>query len=109
MGVDDLPGKLIEELRRRDAAPLALRPLDRAWLRDAARRRFRRRRPLGIGVAAAAAVALLLWLAVPTGDPRDLNADGSVDIVDAMLLARGGDAAAGEALARQVVQVGGEL
>ena len=108
MGVDGLPEKLIDELRRRDAAPLGLRPLERARLAEAGARRFRRRRPLGLGVAAAAAVALLVWLAVPMSDPLDLNADGTVDIVDAMLLARGGDAAAGDALAWRVVQIGGE-
>ena len=45
-----------------------------------------------------------VWWTLPAGVPSDLNADGRVDIVDAMLLARAGEADAADRLAMRVVR-----
>lgn len=114
----DLPPRLRAELRHRDGRPLRLQPLQRARLSAATARHFdvesgppnrvwriTRRR----GWAAAAALALCgltgWWLQAPGSAADDLNADGRIDIVDAMLLARAGEHGRAEALARAVVRL----
>lgn len=98
---EPLPPALIARLRSSADARLFVPPdVDEAVLREAERhlrairrrRRFRRFAGWG-GAAAAAAVALTatLWLIAP---PRqyareDIDRSGRVDIVDALLLARG--------------------
>ena len=110
-----LPPGLVAELRRRaavsdEASPARFRPLERARVAAAARRHFEdrerlvgRRAALG-SVAAAVLLAGGVWWTLPPAVPNDFNVDGRVDIIDAMLLARAGEAQAADRLAMRVVR-----
>ncbi len=97
---EGLPTDLSRDLRSAFAAREVSARVDRAVLDAAAqagqrRPAWRRLALLGSGLAAAAAIALAVYLGGPgRGKPtgpiaaEDFNADGRIDIVDALALAR---------------------
>ncbi len=94
-----LPRRLVADLRAAEPVPVVRPGLDADILGAARRvmiwRRHLRKIQIVIGTGAlAAAIGLVVMLRVSTVqraaavDPRDLNADGRVDILDAFTLAR---------------------
>ena len=60
--------------------------------------------PAAVGGMLAAAAAIAFILTVPIGtNPNDRNRDGSVDVLDALLLAREGDGAGAQQLMGEIV------
>lgn len=107
---DDIPDPLKARFKALDGDVSVITARADAQVLRAAHSQFRNRRRTVWSAAGALAACLVLGvLLLPSGaDPYDVDGSGTVDIVDALVLARrGGTDAEVDAIAQRAVSLGG--